>query len=169
MTIPNIIIRAEISQYLALLAIKRGGAFGGGIPANLPLLLYEVRRNVSRMYDLDPTNDTIIKTSNYLYALCGAFGLQAQYLQSTGGSVPAPSGTTLYGYPIQGIYTATSDGEYVLNLGLPQGAKVVWAEKSILPLDPANWSWVSPNLNLLNGVSLSIDEMVNYMYVLPIN
>lgn len=169
MTIPNIIIRAEISQYLAVLAIKRGGTFGKGIVANLPLLLYEVRKNVSRTYDLDPTNTTLIKTSNYLYALCGMFGLQADYLQSTGGIVPNPSGRTLYGYPIQGIYTAATDGEYSLDLGLPAGAKVVWAEKSILPLNPADWVWTAPNLILLNGVSLSADEMINYMYVLPIN
>jgi len=134
MTIPQIILRAEISQYLAVIAIKRGGAFGGGIPANLPQLIYEVRKTVSRVYDLDPTNSTLTNTSNYLYALCGQFGLQAEYLQNTGGSIPTPSGVTLYGRPYSGTYTAVADGEYVLDLDIPSNALVYVAQKSILTL-----------------------------------
>jgi len=87
MTIPNIILRAEISQYLAANALKKGGLFGGGTPAYLPSLLYQVRKNVSYMYDADPSNEYLIKVANYLYSLCGAYGVQATNLINAGGVV----------------------------------------------------------------------------------
>ncbi len=168
MTIPDIILRAEISQYLATIAIKRGGLFGKGTPSYLPSLLYQVRKSVYRVFILDPTNDDLIGNANYLYALCGIFGVRASYLINPGGSIPVPVSNPAYSYPIQGIYTATTDGETILDLGLPAGAIVVWAEKSTSPLSPVNWSWVYPNLNLLNGTAMSPFEELSYLYVVPV-
>jgi len=169
MTIPQIILRAEISEYLAVLGIKKGGLYGGGTPSHLPSLIYQVRKSVSRVYDLDPTNEYLVGNANYLFALCGGFGIRASYLINSGGSIPSTSGVTLYGHPVSGTYTATVDGETVLDLGLPSGALVYWAQKSIQTLvQNTEWVYASPNLTLLNGISLSASEPLNYMYVLPI-
>ena len=168
MTVPQIILRAEISEYLAVLAMKRGGLFGGGNPNHLPSLIYQVRKNVSRVYDLDPTNTYLTGNANYLYSLCGFFGIQASYLINSGGSIPSPTTTTLYSPPIHDVYIGTSNGQTVIPLTLPTGALVRGVIKSILTLQPSEWEYVAPNINLLNGVSLSLDEQLFYEYVIPL-
>ncbi len=87
MTIPDIIIRAEISQYLAVIAITKGGLKGSGIPSHLPSLLYQVRKNVTWMWLNNPSDSNLIGVGNYLYALTGRFGLQASYLINSGGTI----------------------------------------------------------------------------------
>jgi len=168
MTIPQILLRAEISQYLAQISIIKGGVYGGGTPAYLPSLIYDVRKSVERVYTLDPTNSALIKIANYLEAICGAYWGRASFLVNTGGSIPATSNTTFFGAPVSWTYVATADGEYIINLGLPSGAIVWWAQKSIQTLAPTDWNWVYPNITLLNGISLSNEETLNYSYYLPI-
>jgi len=168
LTIPQIILRAEISEYLAAIAIAKGGVFGGGTPSYLPSLIRQVRISVSRMYDLEPTEDYLRGNANYLYSLCGYFGIQASYLINSGGSIPASSSTTTYSPPIHDVYIGTSDGQTVIPLSLPSGALVRGVIKSILTLAPNQWEYVSPNINLLLGVSLSLDEQLFYEYVVPL-
>ncbi len=95
MTVPEIIEIAKASQFLAANDIARRGVYAGGIDMGLDRKLYLIRRSVERVYDLDPSDSTLIKTSNYLYALCGKYGLQARYMTGGGGSVspvgPPPS------------------------------------------------------------------------------
>lgn len=103
MTIPQIIVRAKISEYLATIAIAKGGVFGGGIPAFLPMLLYQVRKSIERMYGVDPDEEHLVGNSNYLYALCGKFGLQASYLIDLGGSVAGAVADNGFRQPYIGI------------------------------------------------------------------
>jgi len=119
MTIPQIILRAEISEYLAVLGIKKGGLNGGGTPSHLPSLIYQVRKSVSRMYDLDPTNEYLTGNANYLFALCGGFGIRASYLINSGGVIPSTTTTTVYSPPIHDVYIGTSDGQTLIPLSLP--------------------------------------------------
>jgi hypothetical protein len=88
-TVPEIIDIAAVSQMLAANAIYKRGLFGGGIDRRLPRLLYMERSAVEYIYGLDPTEENLRNTANYVYALCGEFGLRASYLinSSTGGSV----------------------------------------------------------------------------------
>ena len=84
-TVTEIINIAKVSQYLSIVAIQRGGVYGGGVDKKLPRLLYGVRKNVELVYGLDNSDTTITKTSNYLYALCGRFSMEAQNLLNGGG------------------------------------------------------------------------------------
>lgn len=87
MTVAEILPIADISQYVASNAIDNAGLFGGGEDLLLPRKLYCVRKNVERLYDLDPSNDTLFQTSRYLYALCGKYKFKAASITGTGGSV----------------------------------------------------------------------------------
>ncbi len=87
MTIPDIIIRAEISQYLSVIAITKGGLNGSGIPSHLPSLIYQVRKNVAWMWLKNPSDPALIGMGNYLYAITGRFGLEASYRVNSGGTV----------------------------------------------------------------------------------
>ena len=81
-------IIAPVSQFYAANDIQRQGLFGGGVDITLPRKLYCIRKNCQWLYDLDPTDDTLTGTSNYLYALCGKYALAAANATGVGaGSV----------------------------------------------------------------------------------
>lgn len=168
MTIPDIIIRAKISQYLSACSIRRDGLAGGGTPAYLPNLIKQVREDVEDIYNLDPTNDYLVGVANYLYALCGGFGLQASYLINSGRSVQSSTTTTYYSYPITTSYTATSDGETAVTIPLPTGSVVWQVFKSIYQLVPSQYSYSNPTLTLLGGLELATDEVLYVTYVRPV-
>lgn len=86
-TVAEIITIAQISQYLAANDIQKSGLFGGGTDLRLPRKLYLIRKNVEWMYDLDPNDDTLLSTSNYLYALCGKYAFAARRTINQGGTV----------------------------------------------------------------------------------
>jgi hypothetical protein len=87
LTVPETIQVAKISQYLSSNDIDKAGLFGGGMDIQLPRKIYCVRKNVEWRYDIDPTDDSLTATSNYLYALCGKYGLYAQSVTGGGGAV----------------------------------------------------------------------------------
>ena len=84
-TVPDIIEIAQLSQPLAANYIQKRGLYGGGIDRKLPRLLYMVRKTVEKRYDQDPSDSTLVKTANYLYALCAPFNLEAQNMLAGGG------------------------------------------------------------------------------------
>jgi len=98
-TIPEIIDIAKISQFLAVVDIANGGLYGGGTDLRLPRKLYEVRKNIERLYNLDPTNSTLTATSNFLYALCGKYKFVAQGRIIPGGSISPISPVTTDVFP----------------------------------------------------------------------
>lgn len=98
MTVAEIIEIAQISQFMAANDIAKSGLHtGGGAYLRLPRHLYLVRKNVERKYDLDPTNDTLTATSNYLLALCGKYRFAAQSVTGSGGTIApiTPGGATI--------------------------------------------------------------------------
>jgi hypothetical protein len=103
MTVPQILVRAKISEYLATISIAKSGIFGGGVPSHLPMLIYQVRKSIEWMYDSDPDNDYLVGNANYLYALCGKFGLQASYLIDLGGSVAGAVANNGFRLPYIGV------------------------------------------------------------------
>ena len=163
-----------IARVLASNAVANGQLYGKPVNPLIALQIELIGYAVDYQYNLEDIDGgntpsaSLTWTSNYLYSWCREFWFQALAAISSGGVIPTPSGNTSYSIPIQGIYTATIDGETTLDLGLPTGAIVVWAEKSVDPLNPANWSWTYPNLNLLNGVAMGVDETLSFLYVIPV-
>lgn len=84
-TIHDIINIAKASQYLATVAIRRGGIWGGGIDRLLPRKLFNIRMDVEWMYGLSPSEPTLQGVANYLYALCAPFLALAQVIIAAGG------------------------------------------------------------------------------------
>lgn len=116
MTVTQIIDVAKISQYLCLVDIQKKGIFGGGVDVLLPQKLYNIRKSVEYWYNLDPTEETLIATSNYLLALCGAYALEAAVISGAGGGgsvspVTPPSTPTPYDFEVDGSSSFMVDGE----------------------------------------------------------
>lgn len=86
-TIQQKINIGKVSQYLCGNAVRKGGLNGGGIDITLERKIYMVRKSIEYIYGLDNTDDTLEGTSNYLYALCAPYNLQAAIIAQAGGGV----------------------------------------------------------------------------------
>lgn len=76
---------AKISQYLSSQDVAKGNLFSPRRDVNLPKKLYMERKAVEWMYDISPSDSSLEGTSNYLYALCGRYGLLAAAILAGGG------------------------------------------------------------------------------------
>lgn len=175
---------APVSQVLASNYIANGVLFGAPLNPIWNIQIYvETQACLPRYIQEDIENggtpsQTMIDMANYVFSIIsGGFGQRALFLINSGGVVPSPNPpATLYGYPISSSYTATTDGETVLELRdvdnnlLPSGALVVWVQKSTtpLPLQSVQYRYVEPNLILLDGIALSEFEILSFLYVVPI-
>jgi len=86
LTVAQKLVIADICEYLAVIAIKKGGLYAAGIPIDLPEKIYNIKTSIQYRYDTDPSDDTLEGTSNYLYSIC-RFVLQAQNIMLIAGSV----------------------------------------------------------------------------------
>lgn len=96
MAVIDIINIAKISEYLATIDIEKSGVYAGGIDHLLPQKLYNIRKSIEWLYDLNSSDISLIPTSNYLYSLCAPYSLEAANILAagSGGSVSpiTPSG-----------------------------------------------------------------------------
>jgi len=121
-SISDIISIAKISQYLSSNVIEKSGLNGGGVNKKLPRLLYCVRKNVEWAYGNSTDYENIQATANYLYALCAAYNIQANYIlnNGVGGVVLSPvNPPNFYPNPLDFEVTASSiilQGESTLDL-----------------------------------------------------
>lgn len=83
-TITDTISIAKISQYLAQIDILDKGVLGLNVDRLLPRKIYCIRKDVEMLYDLDPTNDTLVATSKYLFSLCAPYSGRAQLILANG-------------------------------------------------------------------------------------
>ncbi len=139
---------ASISEYLSAVSIKKKGLFGGGVPLDLPEKIYKIRQSIDYWYSLDPTDTTLIATGNYLLALCGLYGLEAQEIVTSAGTV-APSSTTSTPLPLQFIVAASGttfiDGDTSVTLTQFIGYNLLFARggvaQSTVSTEPSYYSW----------------------------
>lgn len=112
LTVSDKLLIAEICEYLVTIAIKKGGLYAGGIDVELPQKIYAIRITIQYQYDQDPTDDTLVSQTNYLYGMC-MFNLQAQNITS-GSGIVAPIVGGNAPLPLQFIVAASGN---VLNNG----------------------------------------------------
>lgn len=148
LTVPQVIAIAKISQYLCLVDIKKSGLNGGGIELDLPHKLRIVREDIEYQYNLDSTNDTLVTTSEYLYALCGKYALYAQNITGGGGIIAPTSGGTAP-LPLQFIVAASGttfiDGQGSATLATFAGYNLLFSRNGIpqstVSSQPSYYSW----------------------------
>lgn len=173
-----------IANILASNDLSKGTMFGATINKLWAIQIYIENQTCKFRYDYEGIADgnlpsaTLIKNSNYFYSIiCGKYGQMALALLNSGSIVPTPDQPTqLYGYPRTSQYIAISNGETTLELRdvnsdlLPPGAIITWVSKSTspLPLQSIQYRYAEPNLILLDGISMGIDEILSFQYVVPI-
>lgn len=107
-TVAEIVSSYPIAQYLAANSINKQGLYGGGVNNQLPEKIYNIGRSVERTYNDDPSDDTLQETANYLWTLCGRFGLEALVVAQASGSVSPVTPTSSLPLPITFFVSASS-------------------------------------------------------------
>lgn len=118
MTVAQIINIAKISQYLADKDVSLGALFGRRITPDTPKVLYMERKAVEFLYDLDPTDDSLTLTANYLYSLCRGYNLKAQSITGGGSVAPPVPGTA----PLPKIFIVNTSSSFIQD---GQSSKVI--------------------------------------------
>lgn len=173
-TVAQKIVIAKISQYMAANDIEKSGYYGGGEDLRLSRKLYLVRQNVEWLYNLDPTNDTLEATSNYLYALCGKYSFSAVNAISGGGSISPVSPISGLPEPYDWVVGATTsateplkDGDTSVTLSDFIGYNVEFTRNNLtqntsLPADGTStwysWNRVTGLFTLNNGAATSGEQ-----------
>ncbi len=75
------------AQYLCAVDILRSGLNDGGIDRLLPLKIQTTGERLQDIFDNNPSDTSITKVANYLYALMGLYGTQALGLSGNVGSI----------------------------------------------------------------------------------
>lgn len=107
-TVSEIVSIYPIAQYLAAIDINRKGLYGGGVNNELPEKIYNIGKSVKRIFDDDPTSATLQETANYLWTLCGKYGLQALVVAQSAGNVSPITPTSSLPLPIEFVVSASS-------------------------------------------------------------
>lgn len=121
LTVAQKITIADISEYLIVNAIKKGGLFASGIDIELPNKIRNIKDSIEYQYNINPSDTTLVSTSNYLYALCGKFGLAAQQVMLISGTVSGIVATTS---PTPYQFTVDASTSFIID---GQSAKTVTA------------------------------------------
>ena len=91
LTVAQKLVIAEICEGLISVAILKGGVFADGIDVQLPNKIRNIRESIQYRYNQDPSDTTLIKTSNHLMGMC-LFSDVAQGIilnpGTTGGTIP---------------------------------------------------------------------------------
>ncbi len=164
------------ARVLASKAISSGATFRQLFNPNLAIQIELIGYAVDYQYTViekiqlgNTPSASLVNTSNYLYKWCGLYGVQAFVIYNAGGIVPVPIGNIVYSLPITSTFTATFDGQFVCDIDLPSGAIVIFVQKGgTNVLTSSQYLYVSPNITLLNGLILSVDEDLTFQYVVPI-
>lgn len=107
-TIAEIIDIYPVAQYLCLTDINKRGLYGGGVNRQLPEKIRNIGVSVERIYNDDPTDTTLTETANYLYALCGKYGMQAQAISGAAGAIAGVVSNTQSPLPLDFEVSASS-------------------------------------------------------------
>ena len=78
-TVAEVIDYAKISQYLATVDIAKGNMSQN---KDLPYILYMEGSILEDVYTASPNDEGLTKAANYVYALCGKYGVLAQKITS---------------------------------------------------------------------------------------
>lgn len=148
-TVSEIINIAKASQYLARLAINRGGIWGSGVDPLLPRKLYNIRKDVEWLLGLDPSSETLMGVAKFLYALCAPFSALASVVVAAGGGGIVVN-------PFIGGAATIADISLEFELGVTVSPVIVNGEPITLPSDGDNTITLPLQYIMSGSLQLSI-------------
>lgn len=96
LTIPQKISIAKINEYLISSAILKGNRV---IDIELPTKIRIIREGIEYRYNIDPSDDTLTSTSNYMLGMC-LYISAALAITGNGGTIAGTTSSNNQGFPI---------------------------------------------------------------------
>src|SRR3990167_5664522 len=157
---------ARVSQYLSANDIAKGSLFGERKVPITPKVLYMERKAVEFMYNLDPTNETLRLTANYLYSLCRGYNLEASTIVNQGGggsitpvapsAIVIPSPIQIRGDDFTGPLSWTGANGANVNVLPSYTIQVFWNELNRLLIESVEWTRTSTGFDIIvNGTTIT--------------
>ncbi len=97
----QVAVYAKLAQVYAANAVAKGTLFSPYIDPRLPLMIYMENAALVWRLQYEPDDTTLYDVGNYVWALCGKFGLMAQATITSGGGSVTPGTPTLIQSPIR--------------------------------------------------------------------
>lgn len=176
-TIPDIINWAKASQALAAVnESKKRALNGGSVDTDLHIKLYVERKSVEWEYDQDASSDNLFQMGNWLYALCGQYGLQAQYINGgSGGTVsplsPSSTASLISPLPITSddFVSATEwagQNSYSQPILASYTLQVFWDDAQIWLEEDVDWTRTASGITILvPGFDATTNDYQLYIFV----
>lgn len=147
LTVPQKITIAEVCEYLIFIAIKKGN---NSIDIQLPEKIRNLRMSISYQYDIDPSNDTLTQTSNYMLGMClYVQAAQAIVLSSgTVGGIVARTAPSPYQFTVDAATSFIIDGQSSKTITAFIGYNIIFTRGGVTQstVDPGGgmsyYSWV---------------------------
>ena len=166
--ITTILDIARVSQYLSANDIAKGSLFGERKVPITPKVLYMERKAVEWMYNLDPTNETLRLTANYLYSLCRGYNLEASNIVNSGGggsitpanpsAIVIPSPIAVRGDDFTSQYSWTGANGANVNVLPSYTLQVLYNPASTMLTESTDWTRTATGFDIvLGGVFSSFD------------
>lgn len=169
MTVSDIMDIWPVAQYLAANDIPVNIRSNKGGDISLPMKIYSVGKSVQRTFDDNPTDSYLTQTANYLYSLCGKYGLQAQVVnQSSGVIASATTVTSSLPFPLDFIVSVSSTiptggTSVVISAFIGYNIEFIRGSVTQYTTNPGdgstyyNWDRTTGTLTLFNGAA-QVDE-----------
>jgi hypothetical protein len=167
-----ILANAPIACYLAAKKIEKSTIRGGGyLDPELPQKIYIVYKLLKEIYDNDPTYDGVVAVSNYLWELCGEFGIAALAISGGGGGsvVPVSPGNTtgiLFEYLIEvrgGIPDFANATDYDDSRVVGHDLVIFWNDIPRFLIAGTEWAYTPTGFRILVG---GFDASINDYYLI---
>jgi hypothetical protein len=178
---------AQVIQYAALAevyaanAVANGNLFSPYTDPRLPLMINMERKALAWKYSYDPTNTTdLVAVANYVWAICGKFGLMAQSTITQGGGSVTPGTPTIIQSPIRitgaeftSALSWTGSNSYGVNVLAAYDLQVFWNTYNRFLDEGISWSRTSTGFDIIidgtvvtsfDATTTNIDD-VFYIYI----
>lgn len=176
-TIPDIITWAQISQPLAAIGEAKKKALNrGSFDTDLHTKLYVERKSLEWEYAQDPASDNLFQIGNWVWALSGIYGLQAQFEDTGSGATITPLSPSSTGGVISPVYVVSSDfvdatnwqgqnaeGQTLLATDI---LKVFWDDAQIFLEEDTQWTRTATGVNILEaGFDATANDYTFYIFI----
>lgn len=144
-TVSQILNIAKISEYLFVARIEKGGLYAGGIDAKRPELIYNLRKSIEYIYNLDPTDESLVPTSNYLLSICDISAASVISASGTIASQNALNTPSPYIFTVDASTSFIIDGQSTKTITSFIGYNVLFSRGGIIQTDlntePSYFNW----------------------------
>lgn len=165
MPTPALVVQyAALAEVYAANAVARGTLFSPYTDPRLPKMINMERKALLWKYTYDPTNTTdLIAVANYVWAICGKFGLMAQATITSGGGSVTPGTPSIIRNPLpitgadfSSALSWTGTNSYNTTILPSYNLQVFWNGLNRYLVEGSEWTRTATGFDIIvNGTTIT--------------